>query len=50
MALTTTAKKQQSTNKWWQRWRTRMAGKRQGVVAEVEERLLCSSGGFIIWS
>jgi hypothetical protein len=44
MVLTTTIKKQKSTNEWRQRWRTTMAGKRQGTVVEVKEQLLEDDG------
>jgi hypothetical protein len=49
-ALMTTTKKHQPTNEWRQRWRTTMAGKRRGVVVEVEEQLLCGGRGFTIRS
>jgi hypothetical protein len=50
-ALTTTTKKPQSTNERWQRQsRTMTAGKRQGVVVEAEEQLLCGGRGFTIRS
>ncbi len=50
MVLTTTTKKQQPTNEWRQRQRTTTAGKRQGVVVEAEEQLLCGSRGFMVRS
>ena len=43
-------KKQQSTNERRQGQRTTMAGKRQGMVVEAEERLLYRGRGFMVRS